>query len=89
MKARAKGKIVKCVFIQYPHQCGLAIPRGGAKRLSGIFVGSRSMLEDLNRFIEAAKIHPVVDRVFQFGEARHAYEYLKGPKHFGKVVIEL
>ena len=57
--------------------------------MSGIFVGSRSMLEDLNRFLEVSKICPVVDRVFPFGEARNAYEYLKGAKHFGKVVIEV
>lgn len=62
---------------------------GGARRLSGIFVGSRSMLEDLNRFIEVAGIHPVVDRVFPFDKARDAYEYLQGAKHFGKVVIEI
>lgn len=62
---------------------------GGAKRLAGIFVGSRSMLEDLNRFLAVAEIHPVVDRVFPFDKGREAYEYLKGAGHFGKVVIEV
>ncbi|MEM4988742.1 NAD(P)-dependent alcohol dehydrogenase [Collimonas sp. H4R21] len=62
---------------------------GGAKRLSGIFVGSRAMLEDLNRFVEVAAIQPVVDKVFPFQQAREAYAYLEQAGHFGKVVIEV
>jgi hypothetical protein len=30
---------------------------------------------------------PVIDRVFDFEEARSAYEYLAGGMHFGKIVI--
>ncbi|OIQ99401.1 alcohol dehydrogenase [mine drainage metagenome] len=62
---------------------------GGAKRLSGIFVGSRCMFEDLNRFLSVAEIHPVVDRVFPFLQTREAYEHLRKAGHFGKVVIEV
>jgi NADPH:quinone reductase-like Zn-dependent oxidoreductase len=62
---------------------------GGARRLSGIYVGSRQMLEDLNRLIEVANIHPVVDRTFPFEAAREAYEFLDAGKHFGKVVIQV
>lgn len=62
---------------------------GGAKRLSGIFVGSRRMLENLSQFISAEDIHPVVDRSFLFVRAAEAYEYLKKAEHFGKVVIEV
>lgn len=62
---------------------------GGAKRLSGIFVGSLSMFEDLNRFLSVTEIHPVVDRVFPFQQAREAYEHLSKARHFGKVVIEV
>ncbi|MEP7313188.1 MAG: NAD(P)-dependent alcohol dehydrogenase, partial [Pseudomonadota bacterium] len=36
---------------------------GGSTRLQGIYVGSRQMHEDLARFVEVAKIAPVVDRV--------------------------
>ena len=62
---------------------------GGAKRLSGIYVGSRRMFEDLNRFLSVTEIHPAVDRVFPFQQAREAYTYLKQAGHFGKVVIEV
>ena len=62
---------------------------GGAKRLSGIFVGSRSMFEDLNRFLNVAEIHPAIDHVFPFLQAREAYEHLRRAGHFGKIVIEV
>lgn len=61
----------------------------GAKRLSGIFVGSRGMGEDLARFVEVQRIVPVVDRVFDFDQAREAYRYLQSGSHFGKVVIRV
>lgn len=62
---------------------------GGAKRLSGIFVGSRRMLEDLNRFLSVTEIRPVVDRVFPFAQAREAYTHLERAGHFGKLVIQV
>jgi NADPH:quinone reductase-like Zn-dependent oxidoreductase len=62
-----------------------------AKRASmcGIQVGSRDMFEEMNRALEVAKLEPVIDRVFDFAEARKAYEYLASGKHFGKVVIRI
>ncbi len=62
---------------------------GGAKQLQGITTGSRAILEDLCRFVDAHRIAPVVDRVFAFGEARAAYEHLAASRHFGKVVIDV
>lgn len=59
----------------------------GAKRLAGIYVGSRCMLEELLRFVQVAGIDPVVDRVFTFDQAREAYRYMESGSHFGKVVI--
>jgi len=60
-----------------------------AVRLQGIFVGSKAMFEDMNRAIEVAKLKPVVDRVFDFGEAREAMKYMQTGAHFGKVVISI
>ena len=56
-------------------------------RVQGVHVGSREMFEEMNRSITQSQIHPVVDRVFPFSEARQAYEYLESGSHFGKVVI--
>ena len=61
----------------------------GARTLVGIFVGSRAMLEDVCRFVDAHGIHPVVDHVFPFEQAQAAYEYLESGQHFGKVVINV
>ena len=58
-------------------------------RVVGIYVGSRRMFEAFNAALTASKIHPVIDRVFAFDEARAAYEHLAGATHFGKVVIRL
>lgn len=60
---------------------------GGAKRLAGVYVGSRRMLEDLNRLVSVAQIRPVVDRVFGFEDAAAAYQHLREGRHFGKVVV--
>ncbi len=58
-------------------------------RVSGIYVGSVAMFERFARAIEAQRIHPVIDRVFPFDEARAAYAHLASGEHFGKVVVKL
>jgi NADPH:quinone reductase-like Zn-dependent oxidoreductase len=65
-----------------------SIMRKGAS-LHGIFVGSRTMFENMNAAIEINQIHPVVDRVFAFDEVPEAYRYQKSGAHFGKVVIRI
>ncbi len=58
-----------------------------AKRMVGIFVGSRKMLEDVMRFAATTDLKPVIDRVFTFDQAKEAYRYMESGSHFGKVVI--
>ena len=60
-----------------------------AKRahVHGIQVGSREMFEAMNRAISQAKLKPIIDRQFEFGEARAAFDYLASRAHFGKIVI--
>jgi NADPH:quinone reductase-like Zn-dependent oxidoreductase len=55
----------------------------------GIYVGSVRMFEALNRALTAARIRPIIDRVFGFGDARAAYAHLAGATHFGKIVIRV
>lgn len=55
--------------------------------LQGIFVGSRQMFEEMNRAMEINSVHPIIDRVFPFTQARDAYRYLESGAHFGKVCI--
>jgi NADPH:quinone reductase-like Zn-dependent oxidoreductase len=57
--------------------------------LRGIFVGRRHLFVDLLEAVAQNGIEPVIDRVFGFGEAVAAYEYLASARHFGKVVIRI
>ncbi|HDR9505499.1 NAD(P)-dependent alcohol dehydrogenase [Burkholderia cepacia] len=70
-------------------ELGLLSLIGGIRQLHGIMVGSRAMLDDVARFVDAKRIKPVVDRVFGFDEAPQAYAYLQSGQHFGKVVIRV
>lgn len=56
-------------------------------RVQGIFVGSRAMFESMNAAIAAAKMKPVVDRVFGFDELPAALAHLESGQHFGKVCV--
>jgi NADPH:quinone reductase-like Zn-dependent oxidoreductase len=58
-------------------------------RLQGIMVGSRAMFEEMNRAMTANEVHPEIDRIFPFNEAREAYRYLESGAHFGKVCIAI
>jgi NADPH:quinone reductase-like Zn-dependent oxidoreductase len=55
--------------------------------LRGTEVGSRDMLKALNRAVEQTRIHPVVDRVFEFSELPAALRQLEAGEHFGKIAV--
>jgi NADPH:quinone reductase-like Zn-dependent oxidoreductase len=57
--------------------------------VNGIYVGSRDMQEQFHQALEANKIHPVIDRVFKFDQAKEAYAFMQSAGHFGNIVIEL
>ena len=62
---------------------------GKSGRLSGIYVGNREMFQNMNAAIDACKLKPVIDRTFEFGDARAAYHCMQGDGHFGKIVIRV
>lgn len=64
----------------------MALMQKGAS-LRGIFVGSAAMARDLNAFVDAQGLKPIVDRVFDFADAKAAYAYQGSSDLFGKVVI--
>jgi len=57
--------------------------------IKGIFVGSRTMFESMNKAIIANNLRPVIDQIFTFVEAKQALHYLENAHHFGKVVIKM
>lgn len=58
-------------------------------RLQGIHVGSRDMFAAMNRAIANAKLKPVIDRVFDFADAKAAYMHQQSGSHLGKIVIAI
>ncbi len=56
-------------------------------RMQGVYVGSRRMFEDLNAALALHRVHPVIDRVFEFGDARAAFHAMRAADHFGKLVV--
>lgn len=59
-------------------------------RLHGIFVGSRQMFEQMNLlFCQHNHLKPIIDRTFEFEEAREALKYMESASHFGKIVVKI
>jgi NADPH:quinone reductase-like Zn-dependent oxidoreductase len=56
----------------------------------GVYVGSKALMRDMIRAIEANNIHPIVDeKVFTLDQAKEAYEYMWKQQHFGKLAIKI
>jgi NADPH:quinone reductase-like Zn-dependent oxidoreductase len=60
---------------------------GSGARIRHISVGSREDLQDVARAIAMARIKPMIDRVFDFEDAREAFAHLESGSHFGQVVV--
>jgi len=58
-------------------------------RLQGVYVGNRRMFEDMNAAFTVNQIHPVVDQLFEFEDARSAYHAMRAAGHFGKLVVKV
>ena len=61
--------------------------KGGS--LHGIFVGDRSLFEQLNAAINVNGIKPVIDKVFPFAQAKDAFAHQASGDFIGKVVISV
>jgi NADPH:quinone reductase-like Zn-dependent oxidoreductase len=66
----------------------LAKNSGRGIRVDSVYVGSARHLEAMNEAVRRWTLHPVVDRVFPFSDAKAAYVYLQSAAHVGKVVID-
>ena len=58
-------------------------------RLQGVYVGNRRMFEDMNAAFTQNRIHPLIDRVFDFEDARSAFQAMRVAGHFGKLVVKV
>lgn len=57
--------------------------------MKGLLNGPKDRFEEMAKFYEQHRIHPVVDRVFGMEEAKEALKYLYSGGHFGKVVVKV
>jgi NADPH:quinone reductase-like Zn-dependent oxidoreductase len=57
-------------------------------RLQGIYVGSRTMFENMNRALGLLQLRPVIDRVFPWQNVQDAMRYMQEQKHFGKICLQ-
>lgn len=57
--------------------------------INGICVGSLAHHARLNQFMARHRIHPVIEREFNFDEAPQAYAALAQAQHMGKLVVTL
>jgi hypothetical protein len=57
----------------------------------GVNVGSKIALSQFYTMLSATKmcLEGLIDKMFSFGKAAEAFEYLAGGGHLGKVVIDL
>lgn len=58
-------------------------------RLQGITVGNRDDFGAMVAAMEAHRIHPVVDRIFDFADLHAAFDHMKAGRHMGKIVIRI
>lgn len=60
-----------------------------AAALKGVFVGSRTMFEEMNAAIALHKLKPVIDRYYKAEQIVEALAYMESGQHFGKIVLSL
>jgi NADPH:quinone reductase-like Zn-dependent oxidoreductase len=91
MAATRTGGVIAQIGVLSGREQSLAITPILHKMLQilGIYVGSRQHFLEMNRAIAQTGLHPVVDRVFSFGEAREAFTTMENASHFGKIVISV
>ena len=71
---------------------GQIVPTGLMRKsltLSGIYVGSREMFEDMVKALCDHNLKPIVDNIIRFDEAPIAFHYMRNASHFGKIVVSM
>lgn len=57
--------------------------------LQGVVVGSKEMFQNMNHTLQENRLHPFIDRVIPFEQAREAFELQERGNHFGKICISI
>jgi NADPH:quinone reductase-like Zn-dependent oxidoreductase len=89
LQATRVGGTVSLIGVLTGGQIDPTIVMRKSIRLQGVYVGNRRMFEDMNRALASNAVHPVIDRVFDFEDARSAFHAMRGAGHFGKLVVRI
>jgi len=89
--ARVAGLVAQIGILSGAASDSLALTPILHKQLhvQGIYVGSREMFEEMNAAVANAKLHPVIDRVFDADQVQEAFLHVQSASHFGKIVIRM
>lgn len=55
----------------------------------GAYLGSKSQLVSLHKFMKLKKIKPIIDSVFELKDARLAHEKMEQSNQFGKIILKI
>jgi NADPH:quinone reductase-like Zn-dependent oxidoreductase len=55
----------------------------------GIYVGNRQSFVSMNRAISQHRLAPVIDRTYEFADAREAFALMESRAHVGKIVVRV
>ena len=97
-KAREWGRIEASVFAFFiigsigilGGASGKVVPTGIMRKslnVSGIYVGSKTMFQDMLNVMDASKLMPIIDQIFSFNSVKDSFHLMKSGKHFGKIVV--
>src|SRR5574337_771135 len=55
----------------------------------GAYLGTRSQLMSLHKFMKSKKIRPIIDSVFDLKDARIAHQKMEDGSQFGKIILKI
>ncbi|HSD04205.1 MAG TPA: zinc-binding dehydrogenase, partial [Nitrosopumilaceae archaeon] len=58
-------------------------------QIIGAYLGSKSQLATLHKFMKLKKIRPIIDSVFALKDARLAHKKMESSDQFGKIVLKI
>lgn len=59
------------------------------QRIQGVTVGSVETLQAMVDAIAVNEMHPILDQVFSFENAKEAFAHMAAGRHFGKIAIAI
>ena len=58
-------------------------------QIIGAYLGTKSQLVSLHKFMKSRKIRPVIDSVFDLKDAVLAHKKIESSNHFGKIILKI